>query len=299
MNQRAVSRVSLATAVIVALMVTGAVLPAQETWRPLFNGKDLAGWDTFMSKPDPAWDVPGMSRDAQGNYTEVVGKNRDPLGVFKVEPVDGRPAVHISGQGFGVMTTRESFGNFHLKLQIKWGEKRWGKKANLPRDTGLLYYGQGDEGAVDGNWPHSVEMQIQEHDTGDLYALGTQITVRARAMPAAPRPLYIYDPRGEPTTFAQKPPIGNRCVKLDDREKPNGEWNTLELVVLGDESIHVVNGAVVMRLASAQGLDGTRTVPLTSGHISLQTEGAEVFYRDVEIRPIREVPAIYRELPPR
>jgi Domain of Unknown Function (DUF1080) len=280
-------------------MTAGVTLPAQEAWRPLLNGRDLSGWDTFMSKPDPAWDVTGMSRDAQGTYTEAVGKNRDPLGVFKVESVDGRPAIHISGQGFGVMTTRETFGNVHVRLQVKWGEKRWGKKANLPRDSGLLYYGQGDDGSVDGNWPHSIEMQIQEHDMGDLFALGTRIAVRARVTPSTPRPLYIYDPEGELTTFEQKPPIGNRCVKLEDREKPNGEWNTLELIVLGDESIHVVNGAVVMRLAGARRVDGTTGVPLTSGHISLQTEGAEVFYRDVEIRPISDVPAAYRERSPK
>jgi hypothetical protein len=291
-----VFRVVLATTLLVALTVASAPPQAQETWRPLFNGRDLSGWDTYMSKPDPAWDVTGMSRDAQGNYTEAVGRNRDPLGVFTVEPADGRPAVHISGQGFGVMTTREMFENFHLRVQIKWGEKRWGKKANLPRDSGLLYFGQGDEGAVDGNWPRSVEMQIQEHDTGDLFALGTRITVPARVTPSTPRPLYLFDPLGEPTAFEQKPPIGNRCVKLEDREKPHGEWNTLELIVLGDESIHVVNGAVVMRLARAQLVDGTR---LTSGHISLQTEGAEVFYRDAQIRPIREVPAAYRERPAR
>jgi hypothetical protein len=294
-----VPRVFLATGLLVALMAAGVTLPAQETWRPLLNGRDLSGWDTYMAKPDPAWDVTGMSRDAQGNYTEAVGKNRDPLGVFTVEPVDSRPAIHISGQGFGVMTTRESFANFHLRLQVKWGEKRWGKKANQPRDSGLLYYGQRDDGSVDGTWPHSIEMQIQEHDMGDLYALGTAITVRARTTAATPRPLYIYDPQGEPTTFEQKPPIGNRCVKLEDREKPNGEWNTLELIVVGDEAIHIVNGAVVMRLAGARRAEGTTTAPLTSGHISLQTEGAEVFYRDVEIRPIRDVPSAYRERSPK
>jgi hypothetical protein len=288
-----------ATTLLVALTAAGATPQIQAAWRPLFNGRDLAGWDTFMSTPDPAWDVPGMTRDTQGRYTEPVGKNRDPLGVFKVEAVDGRPAIHISGQGFGVMTTRETFGNFHQRLQIKWGEKRWGKKANLPRDSGLLYFGQGDDGSVDGNWPHSVEMQIQEHDMGDLFALGTQMTVRARANGAVPRPLYVYDPQGEPMAFEQKPPVGNRCVKGEDREKPNGEWNTLELIVLGDESTHVVNGAVVMRLTRARRLDGAAAVPLTSGHISLQTEGAEVFYRDVDIRPIRDVPSEYRRFQPR
>jgi hypothetical protein len=33
----------------------------------------------------------------------------------------------------------------------------------------------------------------------------------------------------------------------------------------------------------------------TSSAISLPTEGAEVFYRDVEIQPIKEIPAEFAE----
>ena len=64
----------------------------------------------------------------KGNYLEPIGFNRDPLHVFAVETVDGEPAIHVSGAGFGVMTTDASFGNFHLRMQVKWGEKKWGYK---------------------------------------------------------------------------------------------------------------------------------------------------------------------------
>jgi len=269
-----------------ALLFATVAVHTDGPWRSLFNGHDLGGWETFMSTPDPAWEVPGMRRDDNGNYIEPVGANRDPLHVFAVETVDCEPAIHISGQGFGVMTTLESFGNFHLRLQIKWGEARWGKKATAPRDSGLLYFVHGSAGAVDGNWPRSIEFQIQEHDMGDLYALGSQITVLARRADA----LWLYDPAGQPTVFVQRTPIGNRAVRLVDAEKPKGEWNTLELICLNGNSIHVVNGRVVMRLSRAQRLDGVEPASLASGRISLQTEGAEVFYRHVEIRPITEIP---------
>jgi Domain of Unknown Function (DUF1080) len=264
-------------------------------WHPLFNGRNLDGWDTFMAKPDPSWEVPDLKRGTDGKYLEPVGVNRDPLGVFKVEAVDDRPAIHVSGQGFGVMTTRESFGNFHLRLQVKWGERKWGSKVNAARDAGLLYFVHGEPGFDHETWPRSIEFQIQEQDMGDLYALGAQITVPA-TVAAGPngRPLYVYDPRGEATLFTQKPPIGNRCVRLRDAEKPHGKWNTLDLIVFGDESIHIVNGVVVMRLQHAQRLDGAAPAPISSGQISLQTEGAEVYYRNVEIRPITAVPAKFR-----
>jgi hypothetical protein len=275
--------------------IAGAAFGAEDGWRPIWNGKNLEGWTMFMTNPDPAWDVPGLKRDASGKYLEPL-VNRDPLKVFTVENVDGQPAIHVSGQGFGVITTRESFANFHLRLQVKWGERKWSIKSNSPRDCGLLYFVHGEPGFDHATWPRSVEFQIQEHDMGDLYALGTQILVNARRRPGPNnRPLYFYDPQGEPTLFVQKAPIGNRCVKLGDPEKPNGEWNTLDLVCLGSDSIHVVNGTVVMRLHHAQRLDGAAPAPLSAGQISLQTEGAEVFYRNVEIRPITAIPAAWAE----
>jgi hypothetical protein len=84
-------------------------------------------------------------------------------------------------------------------------------------------------------------------------------------------------------------------VRLVDAEKPLGEWNTLELIVFGDSSIHIVNGKVVMRLQHAQRLDGATPAPISAGQISLQTEGAEVYYRNVEIRPITSIPRAFRQ----
>jgi Domain of Unknown Function (DUF1080) len=260
---------------------------AAETWKPLWNGKNLDGWSMFQAIPDAAWDVPGLKRDANGKYLEPIGLDRDPLHVFTIDNVDGQPAIHVSGQGFGTITTKESFSNFHLRLQVKWGEKKWGIKLNALRDCGLLYFCHGPLGVEHGQWPRSVEFQIQEHEMGDLYALMTRVTVNARKEGR----LWLYDPQGQPTLFEQKAPISNRCVKLGDPEKPNGEWNTLDLYCIGADSIHVVNGVVVMRLQNAERIDGAAPAPLSSGQISLQTEGAEVFYRQVEITPISAFPA--------
>ena len=276
--------------ILAGLLLANAALAADNSWQPLFNGKDLTGWDTYMGTPDKSWDVPGLNRATNGVYHEAIGKNRDPLKVFTVETVDGQPAIHVSGQGFGTMTTTATFTNFHLRLQVKWGELKWGYKARAARDCGLLYFGH-ELGAVDGTWPRSLEFQIEEHNMGDLWALGTQVTVLARQQGN----LWLYDTNGTPTVFVQKRPVNNRCVKLGDPEKPKGEWNTLDLICFNGDSIHIVNGQVVMRLHNAQRLDGPEPAPLTSGTISLQTEGAEVFYRNVEIQPITEIPAEFAE----
>jgi len=274
-------------------VLLAAPLPcAGEGWRPLFNGRDFTGWSMFMAAPPPETNVPGLKRDEKGAYLEPIGFNRDPLKVFTVENVDGRPAIHVSGAGFGVLTTDESFANFHLRLQVKWGEKKRGYKLHSPLDAGLLYFARGPAGIDHATWPSCLEFQIQEHDFGDLFALGkTDVTAPARQEGR----LWLYDPKGAPTVFVPRRPIGNRCVKLRDCERPHGEWNTLDLICIGDRSIHIVNGTVVMRLNNARITVGAAPVTLDSGQVCLQTEGGEVYYRDIEVVPISSVPAQYAE----
>jgi hypothetical protein len=80
---------------------------------------------------------------------------------------------------------------------------------------------------------------------------------------------------------------------MPDNEKPSGEWNTIELIAFGEDSIHIVNGKVVMRLHGPTRIDTDLPASVTSGPIILQSEGAEVYYRDIELRPISAIPAEY------
>jgi len=276
---------------ISTLLLVNVVQASGDSWQALFNGKDLTGWDTeMMRKPDPTWDVPGLKRDANGVYLEPMGKNNDPLHVFSVIDLDGQPTIHVSGQGFGVMMTTATFTNIHLRLEVKWGKRKWSDKLHQPYDSGLLYFCHSEAGAVFGTWPRCLEFQINQKEFGDLYALGSQVTVPARQ----DGNVWRYDPAGTPTLFVDKPPIGMHCAHLEDLEKPEGEWNTLDLIIFNGNSIHVVNGKVVMRLYNAQQLDGAAPA-LTSGKICLQTEGGECYFRNVEIEPITEIPAEYAE----
>ena len=111
-----------------------------------------------------------------------------------------------------------------------------------------------------------------------------------RARPGPQPRLYDYDPAGEWTFFSQSQGSSGRCIKQPDNEKPTGEWNTVELVCLRDDSIHIVNGKVVMRLHGPFRIDGELPTPVNAGQIILQSEGAEIFYRDIEIRPISAIP---------
>lgn len=146
---------------------------------------------------------------------------------------EGKPAIRVSGQVFGTLHTEQDYGNYHLRLQFQWGEKRWPLRADARRDSGLLYAGFGEPGAINGKWMQSQEYQIQEHDVGDYWAIGA-VEIQA---PAAPRqvdddPLgsawFQYDPDGKRRTFgtfvsdSSQTWKNRRCIKASDEELPHG-----------------------------------------------------------------------------
>jgi hypothetical protein len=139
----------------------------------------------------------------------------------------------------------------------------------------------------------SQEFQVQEGDCGDYWSIDGSIV----DIPATGSKIdeYVYDSPASLLPFSYTSDNGKRCIKNPDAEKPTGEWNTVELICIGEDSIHVVNGKVVMRLRGPKRIDGAVPAPVTSGPVILQSEGAEVFYRNIEVRSIEAVPAEFSE----
>ena len=283
---------------IFTLVLTTA-LDAENDWQSLWNGRDLSEWSTWLQKPAPTSEVPGMPRGADGKYTEAIGLNRDPLKVFTVVTESGRPAIRISGEVFGELRSHVTLRNYRLRLQFKWGKLKWPprQQADTPRDSGLLYHVHAEPGVDGRTWPRSIDLQIQEHDVGDLYAINSEIAVRCTARMVGDHTVYAYDPKGDFKVFSQVPGKEGRCIKHPDHENPGGEWNTVELVCFGEDSIHIVNGQVVMRLHAPRRIDGPTPLPVTAGPVILQSEGAEVFYRDIAWLPVTGVPPEFAESP--
>ena len=73
----------------------------------------------------------------------------DAKNVFKFEP-DG--LFHVSGNGYGGITTLDSFKDYHLVIEFKWGEKTWGKREKASRDNGILVHCWGPQGTMGGSW---------------------------------------------------------------------------------------------------------------------------------------------------
>ncbi|MDR1009702.1 MAG: DUF1080 domain-containing protein [Opitutaceae bacterium] len=282
------------------LLVATLALPilshAQEQWRPLFNGTDFTGWESYLAEPLAKSDVPGFERNAKGNYTKHIGLNSDPLQVFTIVLADGQPAIRISGEGYGVLGTTESFSNYHLRLEFKWGEKNHAA-AGRPRNGGLMYHAHGEYGEWSKRWKSALQFQVCEATCGDFIVMGGAtgtINVKPDGNPKSPQ----YDPTsaGQPALIDVTAPNKGRCTRSENFEKPLGEWNTFEVFAAGDKAVHVVNGHVVARMEkTARKLKDGSTEPLTGGQIQLQLELAEEFFRNIEIRAITAIPAEYAE----
>jgi hypothetical protein len=249
-------------------------------WRPLFNGKDLKGWDTYLG---PKYDTVLKKRN-----TVPIGLNNDPDKVFNVVKLGDEKVIRISGEDFGGISTVDEYENYHLQLQFRWGELRWAPRKTGKKDSGLMYHAVGPHGADGGNWMRSHEFQIQEGDCGDYWACaGAVFDVKALK---DQNKTYIYNENGAVFTFSIASPDGRRCIKSTNAEKPSGEWNTLDLYCFGSTSVHVVNGVVNMILHNTRQFESGKEVPLTKGKIQIQSEGAEVFYRDIKICSINKIP---------
>ena len=222
-----------------------------------------------------------------GDYAGPIGLDKDPKGVFTVVDADGKPAIRISGEIFGALTSKEEFENYHLKLEFKWGKKKWPPREEKPRHSALLYHSVGPHGVAGSHWMRSFEFQLQEKDCGDFWSVD-RVLIDVEAVnqePKDPKSDLVYK-KGSPKVTGTT----RRIHKETDHERPAGEWNTIELYCAGQTSVHVVNGKVVMVLQGLRQRISGIEAPLTKGRLQLQSEGAEVFYRNMMIQPIAEIP---------
>ncbi len=247
----------------------------------LFNGKSLDGWDSYIGPP---------LDDAGKKISEIpIGLNVDPNHVFTIVNIDGQNAIRISGQNWGAISTKQAYADFHLRLMFKWGALIWGQKKGRKKDSGVLYFSVGENGADYGAWMRSQEFQIEEGNCGDYWGV-------AGAMEDVPvvkksDSEYVYNPNGEMKTFSAVSKTGRHCIKQGDAENATGEWNTLDLYCHGDTSVHIINGKVMMVLYHSSQLESGHAIPLVKGKIQLQSEGAEIFYKNITVAQLDKIPA--------
>ncbi|GLU52831.1 hypothetical protein Dfri01_22920 [Dyadobacter frigoris] len=247
------------------LNVNCVAQPADKTVR-LFNGKNFKGWYSFVEKR---------------------GRNQDVKKVFTVE----KGLIHISGEEYGSIVTNKEYENYKLKVEFKWGEKTYEPRADRARDNGVLLHSTGADGGYHGIWMYSIECQIIEGGTGDFLVVGdgsNKYELTANVAPKKEGAGNVFQPTGQPITlnagridwFGRDPhwKDAKGFTGAHDVEKPVGGWNTMECVADGDRISIYVNGTLVNQ--------ASRVKP-SKGRIQIQSEGAEMYVRKVELTPLQ------------
>lgn len=222
-------------------------IPAHGKAVILFDGSSLNHFDTFL-KDD--------------------GLNHDPGHVFQVQ----KGEIHISGKEMGYIITKQSFHNYYLRAEFKWGVGTFAPRAGQARDSGILYNVQG----VQKVWPRSIEFQITEGGTGDFWLTdGAALTGKdGKRVTGPPGGAVKIDRFGKgpwKNVTGYRDPVG-------EVEQPHGEWNLLELVTDGNDVKQYVNGKLVN--------EGTDPFP-ADGKILFQSEGAEAYFRNIKLYPLK------------
>ena len=237
-----------------------AIVSKQLNRTPLFNGSDLDAW--YLVVKDSTF---------KGAKEDLFAIEK---GIIHVYPHQ----KHNSTQTYAGLMTKEVFGNYKLTLEYKWGTKKFAPRDNFVRDAGVIFHQFGP----DVIWPNGVECQIQDGDTGDIWAIGAKVTSKVS------RVIRNYDPNGELVTRGTPKEKFQRFHRSYDWEKPT-DWNLLEIEVKGNNAKYTLNGYVVNEALDMQKWNEVLGIyePLTSGKILIQAEGAEVYYRNIYIENLK------------
>jgi hypothetical protein len=173
-------------------------------------------------------------------------KDADPAKVFAVH----NGIIVCEGTPFGYLITDKEYENYILKVQWRWGEKVHGKI----RNSGVFVHVVGPNKI----WPKAVEAQLMADHAGDFWLVDN------------------FKLKVDPSR--QDPKVDRHFLRTKDHvEKEIGQWNQYEITCKGDTIRLVINGQLVNEGTDAE---------LTRGKILLQSEGAQIDFKDVLLKPL-------------
>ncbi|MEX2214918.1 MAG: DUF1080 domain-containing protein [Phycisphaeraceae bacterium] len=257
----------LSLAVSSAALADDAVAP-KETIH-LFNGKDLAGWTTWLKAT----------------------KNEDPDHAFRV--TDG--VIHMQGGDHrGYLATKQAYKDYHFTCETKWGARTDGGK--YVRNSGVMVHCTGADGSAGGSWVTSLEVQLAQGCEGDFIVIRgkdeagkpIEATISSKVRIAEDKKTR-WDPQGKLVKYTGRQFWWNKHQPFfeemldtrgkDDVASPVGQWTKVEVIARGDKVTVKINGTTVN--------EALEVFP-ASGRIALQNEGHEVYFRNVTIAPLKD-----------
>ncbi|MCX6301650.1 MAG: DUF1080 domain-containing protein [Bacteroidia bacterium] len=148
----------------------------------LFNGKDLNNWAFKLKDPSV-----------------------DPATVFTVQ----NGFIHINGNPYGYMRTKESYSDYLLHVEYQWPVEA--------TNSGIFIHAQ----QPDTIWPKCVEVQLAAGNAGDFIVVGG-------------------------VNMNEQADKSKRVLKkmAASSEKPVGEWNIIEVACKANTIEVFVNGVL-------------------------------------------------------
>ncbi|HPO37016.1 MAG TPA: DUF1080 domain-containing protein [Kiritimatiellia bacterium] len=154
--------------------------------------------------------------------------------------------IRCTGKPFGYLMTQQCFANFALKVEYRWYAQ------TEQMNSGIFVLKTGPDSFF---LPKAIEAQLKKDSAGDFVLL-SQATLNG-----------LENPK-------------HKSVKkrAASSEKPDGEWNRVEVVVKGNTVTVTVNGVLQNK--------GTEAYT-DAGAICLQSEGGAIEFRNITVEPIR------------
>jgi hypothetical protein len=249
---------------LLALLVSAACLTgisaalAEDSWIPLFNGKNLDGW------------TPKIKGYPLGENAHDTFRVED--GVLKVS----YDKYTLFDNQFGHLFYKEPFGNYRLRVEYRFtGDQCPGGPSWAIRNSGVMLHGQPPEMMpVDQEFPVSIEVQFlggngkDERSTGNLCTPGTHVVMNGKL-------------------------VTQHCTNSRSKTIHGNEWVTAEVEVHGSGTVkHFINGELVLEYekpqydpgdANAKALIKSDNLLISQGTISLQAESHPIEFRKVEL----------------
>ena len=164
--------------------------------------------------------------------------------------------LYCKGVPMGYLYTKQDYRDFKLTLQWRWPEDV------KPTNSGILLRINGQPQAL----PRSVEAQLAHGSAGDIW------TSHGMEMEGYDKARFWHNTRGGRLTGE-----GRLIKKLVDAERPQGRWNTYEILCQDGTLVLSINGTIV---------NWTKDLEDIAGKIGFQSEGGPIEYRNVTLTPL-------------
>lgn len=253
------------------------VLSSSE-WKNLINNRLQDNWDVITQK------ATGISGEDQ-----AVGLGNNKNKEFSLKTIDGEKVIHVKGETNGALSSKQEFENYHLSMQLKLGSSVG--EEDVTENSGILYHCSGRYRNYRNVWMASHEFEIQKNTLGSYFShVNTAANIKAKYH----NNNRIYSKNGKLQTFTAKNANLSDSCKADtalQNEILVNAWNTLELICYRDTCVHIVNGRVVMVIENSRFTSHNGQIKkLQRGKIQLQSNGAEVFFKNIKIKALNEIP---------